>query len=478
MKGSQNRMSKNSKQQKGEQQRESEINTVNTNDFNIKNFSVETIKYSKDATQFSGYCRYDFGKKKNMGPNEKAENGNTKDRCVIVTKPIEIKRGGIPSHSDKWRPTDNSRLYFWLNLDQDEGGKDLYDKVLKPLDELFSKEINKNGNKNFIYQITASGETKPLTKLSFKECVKMSPSGDDEDSGAHKSVLPPYQRIKVKLATVFDENLNQDEPQKIKTKVFVDGIEGEIKINCLNDLIEQFPWGCTAEFALEVNKFWAMKSGDPRNCGYGLKCLAIHVTSKPKQTSQTQVNASIFGSSFKSSKEEKVTDTKSDAGAGSDSDSDSDSDKEKENDDSDKEDVVDSGSKKDKKDSKNTKNVKESKESKESKNTKDSKPSKPSNDSDSESDKDSDKESEKSEESEDEAEAPAPALATPPTKNTKNTSSSTGTKGKGSKKTAKSDSESDADSDAESAKDSDDEAAKPSKKVVAKKEKEQPKKKK
>lgn len=449
-------MSKSSKHQKGEAKevkQEESINKISTTEFNVKNFSVDTIKYAKDVTQYSGYCRYDFGKKKKMGANENADKSNTKDRCVIVTKPIEIKRGGIPSHSDKWRPTDNSRLYFWLNLDQDDAGKELYENVLKPLDELFNKQINKNGNKDFIMHVNANGVTQPLAKLQFKDCVKMSPTADDEDGGPQKSTLAPYQRIKVKLATVYDENAKPDDPQKIKTKVYVDGVEGEVKINCLNDLVEQFPWGCTAEFALEVNKFWAMKTGDPRLCGYSVKCLAIHVTSKPKQTSHSQVNASIFGSSSKTKTEDVESEN-------------SDSDSESKKDDSDSEPENET------KETKSTKNDKKS--------TKQSKPA----DSDTESDdeKKSEAESEKSEESEDEAPVKSSKKGSDKADKQEKVDKSSKTgkdtkETKGGKKSTKQDSDSesssdsDSDSDSDSAKDSEDEApTKPEKKTGAKKE--------
>lgn len=290
-----NRMSKNSKSQKENQPSKApEMNKVTTDEFNVKNFSIEPLICGPESSQYSGYCRYDFGKKKKMTATEKAENGSTKDRCIFVTKAIKIERGGIPSHSEKYRPTDNDRLYFWLNLDQDEGGRDLHDKVLKPLDDLFAEKINKKGNVDFMMETKKDKSLAPIKKLSFQPSVKMSMTSDDDD-GTKK--LEPYQRVKVKLSTFFEEGANKSTPQKIKTKVFVDGSSKPVEITCLKDLTEQFPWGCTAEFALEVNKTWAMKveSKGSRDCGYGLKCVAIKVLSKPKQSAQAQVSASIFG---------------------------------------------------------------------------------------------------------------------------------------------------------------------------------------
>jgi len=142
----------------------------------------------------------------------------------------------------------------------------------------------------------------------------MSQIGDDDDN--KKVTAEPYKRLKVKLSTVFDKNAKKDEIQKIKTKVYVDGIEGEITINSLKDLEDQFAWGCKAEFALEINKFWAMKTaknGGEKECGYGVKCIAIHVLekAKPKGNSQALINFGLFGSSSNAKSDEK-SDDKSD----------------------------------------------------------------------------------------------------------------------------------------------------------------------
>jgi hypothetical protein len=275
---------------------QTDMKKLNTSDFNPKYFSIDPIKPAKDVTQYTTFCRYDYQKIKSIrGFSDKAEGTNTKDRCIILTKPIEIKRGGIPSHHEKWRPTPNDRMYFWLNLDQDEGGIDLCEKVFEPLDALCHTKIMEEGNKSGFISKGIGSDIKPETKLNFVSGVKMSMAADDDDTNL---TLPQYKRIKVKLSTVYNPDAAKDDPQKIKTKVFVDS--DEITINSLDDVIEQFGWTCKVELLLEINKVWVMKSAGPngRNCGYAVKCLAMHIVEKctKKQSTQSQINLSMFGS--------------------------------------------------------------------------------------------------------------------------------------------------------------------------------------
>ena len=318
------------------------IQRISTADFNIKKLSLEPITETadqmKESPQFNAYVRYDYGTdgKKKVDDNGKPE--NTNNRCVVVTLPIEIKKGGIP-RLDQWRLTDNDCMNFFLNLDQDEGGKDLRDKVFGPLDTLCQKKINKDGNKDFFTKVSDKGVPVAITKLKFKSGVKMSGSGDDDDAPTNGKAKPvPYERIKVKLPTVFKKDADKNAPKEIKIQAFYQGAEVEIKT--LQDLRDAFPWGCKAEFVLEINKFWAMrtlKDGE-RDCGYGVKCLAINVIEKPKATSAAVINSSIFGigksaKAESGSESESDDESKSEEGSKSGSESESENDKDKKDDD-------------------------------------------------------------------------------------------------------------------------------------------------
>lgn len=313
-----------------------------TADFNVKNLFVEPIKDmppkagTKESTQFNGFVRYDYGStgSKKNDDNAKAEKQSTINRCVIVTQAIKISKGGIPKTDPNtdYRATDNDCLYFWLNLDQCEGGKDLRDNVLSKLDEMAADKINKKGNKDFIIKVGQDGSKAPLDKLKYTTICKKSA---DESSKGDK--LEQYERVKVKIGTLYKPDEDKNAPKEIKIKVYDAQKDEEVKIKSLDDLRAAFPWGCTAEFALEVNKFWAMrtKKDGVRECGFGLKCLAINVVDKPKNNSAQVIDKSIFGTKTVKKVEDEDEDENEDddnkSSSESESESESDSESESEN---------------------------------------------------------------------------------------------------------------------------------------------------
>lgn len=328
---------------------------IKASEFDVKKFFVDPVPDpAKGSTQYNGFVRYDFGSSGKKG--EKAE--SSFGRCVIVTKPIKIEKGGIPSIDPTHRPTDNDCLYFWLNTDQCDGGIELKEKVFGRIDELAEKKINKDGNTDFIVKVGERNAQAPLTKLSYVPICRMS---QEQENSTKKTT--PYERIKVKIGTVYKEGADKNAPKEIKIQVFDTSSSDPISIKSLSDLRLAFPWGCKAAFVLEVNKFWAMTALNKgtRDCGFGVKCLAIYVLEKPERNNQQVIDKSIFGF-------EESTEKKGKNNADSDSDSEDENKSKKSNSDSEDEKKSESGSEsesdsEDEKPKKNTKNNKNNKKS-------------------------------------------------------------------------------------------------------------------
>jgi len=302
--------------------------SVKAADFDVKNYRLEPIKESKDfqggGSQYNAFPRYIYNKSKN-GDTDKAE--SECQRMIVITKPIKISKGGVPKVDGQFRKTENDCLYFWLPLlDNDEGGKELYDHVLGPLDEYNDKKINKEGNKNFVVRVDEkSGKTLPIKQLKYSLCAKEYTPGlndgedvsDDEDTkkkskdkdGNPKEDEKPkedgYKRVKVRLATLFEKDIDENAPKKIKTRVFINDTNGAPKeqpekINTMTDIRKFFLWNCTAQFALEFNKFWVMKNLDHdtkvRKCSIGVKCIQMYISIMPEFSKVgNELGMSVFG---------------------------------------------------------------------------------------------------------------------------------------------------------------------------------------
>lgn len=291
-----------------------------TNDFSVKKYRLDPIKdfkstgeqknkYEGTGSTMNAFPRYVYDSK---GDNEIGE------RMIVITQPIKILKGGLPKKDGKFRKTDNQCMYFWLPLDQCKGGKDLDEKVLRPLDEFNDKKINEEKNESkFVAKLGAEGKLVPLKKLKYLQCAKYfdptqygGDDGDDNDDNNDDNKKKysgdksdGYRRVKVRLATLFDDNSKPDDDHVIKTLVHINDENGNPKkkaeeISSLEDLRKLFRWKCTAQFALEFNKFWIMKSESDsvRKCGIGVKCLEMHISEIPEYSgTSSELGIGVFG---------------------------------------------------------------------------------------------------------------------------------------------------------------------------------------
>lgn len=300
-------------------------NFVQAENFDVSKYSLDPIfeekstgakSDNKGSAQSIAFPKYDYG------AEGKVNNGkSTRDKFIVVTKPIKMAFGGIPKVDEQWRPTNNHCNYFWLPyvLD-DEGSTELFEKVLAPLDAHHIQKIDTEGNKDFFYK-EVEGKKKAPKDLEYLPGVRTSKGSDDDDSNDDKadgendkkSVSKQYKRLKVRMDTVFDKTRKADDKSdlKIKTRLFLNNEDGTAKedyesIDSLDGFREHFGWNCVAQFALEFNKFWAKKAGDAKGrkeCGYTVKCTQILIIERSQGGSPLQeLGRSVFGAKKSQSK--------------------------------------------------------------------------------------------------------------------------------------------------------------------------------
>jgi len=299
----------------------SDLPTILAEDFTIEKYSVDAIFEPKDAkggnategAQWFAFPKYEFPEKKGKG--NKVEPNLS--RCIVVTKPIKMSAGGIPDRGEKYRTTDNECLYFWLKYDkEDEGSKELFENVLIPIDEYHIKKLETEGNTDFLYR--KDGDKKNMIKkVKYVPAVRNAFADvDDEETTNGKEKKENYQRIKVRLDTVFDSTQDKDATKKIKTRFFLTDEEGNPKseqepATTITEARKLLTYGCTARFALEINKVWVKRNADAklgnmRECSYTMKCLQAMITERSKGTAVQALANNVFAKFGQSKKETKA----------------------------------------------------------------------------------------------------------------------------------------------------------------------------
>jgi hypothetical protein len=346
------------KEEDNEVGQDEELSKVQASDFNVENYKVDPIKESpdfKNAAQYTAFPRYKYDKqevkKGKKGDNEKADGESGKyERLIILTKPIKMVKGGFPKLDGQWRKSENDCQYFWLPLEGSDGATELLEKVLVPLDEYNTKKIMTEKNKSgFISKVNGkTNKVSAMKNLKYLACHKLSPkpkdgdddndaSDDDDDEDDKKKsskggkVGERYKRIKVRLHTLYVKDADPTEERKIRTKVYVNDKSGSPKnkpenFKGMSDLRKLFEWNCEAQFALEFNKFWVMKTAadgeEVYKCSISVKCLQMYICKRPEISRSVGLGGvGIFG----------VVPKQLEDGSDSDSDSDDQKDSKKKN---------------------------------------------------------------------------------------------------------------------------------------------------
>lgn len=290
-----------------------EVPNLACNDVQISRMIFKATTPAKEASQLICFPKYLFDKTKPITP-ENLENG---ENLIIVTKPIKMVKGGIPKHNPMYHgpdPDSMKRAYFYIpKNEKDPNSMELFNCIQK-IDDYMDTEINKNGNeKGILCYISSSGKKIRLKNLTYKRMITtakpgsdlVDDEGDDDDYNSKKRYkqdkreFVPWDRIKVKLATLYDESIGPDDKRDIITQVYIGNNDVPEKLTTVSGIETKFNWNCVAQFALHLNKVWIRKIED-KACSIGIKCIQIGITElseyKKSVPITKQLNRSLFAS--------------------------------------------------------------------------------------------------------------------------------------------------------------------------------------
>jgi len=225
-------------------------------------------------------------------------NSTAFSRFIIITKPI--KTSNIYFHKiDAYDSADTYRIKFWIMHDPtDSGNNELFEEILRPIDEYHTMKIMKEKNKDFVY-FYKHGEKVRCTDLDYLPAIKTIYTGNKNNylpayipaiKNIHTNTKNDYVTfITMWIDTEYDQDAKKDTPQKIKTSLFLTNADGSIKsdpepISSLDDLIKHIESQHEIQLIFEICKFWVQKVRCPKlkilECGYKIKCRQILVLNK------------------------------------------------------------------------------------------------------------------------------------------------------------------------------------------------------
>jgi hypothetical protein len=307
---------------------------ITCDEFERERLYFKANKLDKEAGQLMCFPKYLYDKNLPLT----AENFEKKsDNFILVTDPIKIVRGGIPRHNTQYHgpdPDSMKRSYFYIPKNiEDEGSKKLFDTIAA-IDDFMDEEINEKGNENGILcylnkdkkriklksitYVRMETTAKPGTDFNFEEEEeeedsgskknKKNTKGKKEEKKEDKKEFVPWNRVKVRFATLYDADAKIDALKDITTQVYVGDSEEPEKTKTVTDIEKYFSWNCTAQFALMFYKVWIDKKDD-KKCSISIKCLQIGVTElsefKKGTSLSKQLNKKLFASAPSSSSSKK-----------------------------------------------------------------------------------------------------------------------------------------------------------------------------
>lgn len=237
--------------------------------FKLKNFGLSPVieKYCSKA-QYNSFPKYKYSK-----DSKDAKDGET---LIVATDKIKLTKGGIPKLDGEYRKSDKDRGFFWLGCDNEQPELVALFEMLRGIDAEYVDALKNNKDTNTLY-ILKDKQKEPLDKLEYVPIVRE--SAQPEDKKGDKE-YEPYDRIKVKFSTKYDENAEEGDLQEINTQLFLLDNEEPEPYTTVTDFTKSLRWNCEARFVFAINKFWAMKAvkNKKRECGFSIKCLQVVIT--------------------------------------------------------------------------------------------------------------------------------------------------------------------------------------------------------
>ena len=150
---------------------------------------------------------------------------------LLVTVPIKMIKGGIPKHNPQFHdknPDSMKRAYFFIPKNpEDPNSMELFD-AMDRIDDYMTEEINEKENVNGVLcALNKNGKRIKLKGLTYTKIVSTAKPGgntldledDDDDDDKHKKTknsksfkddskkeFVPWDRIKVRLSTIYDKD--------------------------------------------------------------------------------------------------------------------------------------------------------------------------------------------------------------------------------------------------------------------------------
>lgn len=274
------------------------VDIINYDDYDQSRLALKAqdVKRQETQTQFTCFPKYAYDGEPNGDYDKIMEDGGN---VLVVTNDIVMNKGGIPRYNAKYHDHEDTmkRAYFYIARDDEcAGSVELFD-FARLIDNYYDEEINKLGNKNNVVSYIVSDKKngkdsrKPFKGLTYKPIITMTkkPTSMIEDDEDDKKPYIPYERIKVKFATIYDEDLGPDDLREIETVLFIPGEDEPIPATKVTHFDKYFRWKSTSRFGLMINKFWIAKT-DERTCSFGIKCVQLSVTELAPHSSSNATN--------------------------------------------------------------------------------------------------------------------------------------------------------------------------------------------
>ena len=241
-------------------------NFVTPQTFKLKNFGLSPVieKYCSKA-QYNSFPKYKYSKD--------AKDGET---LIVATDKIKLTKGGIPKIDGEYRKSDKDRGFFWLGCDNEQPELVALFDMLRSIDEEYAESLKNNKDTSTLY-ILKDKQKEPIDKLEYVPIVRE--SAQPEDKKGDKE-YEPYDRIKVKFSTKYDENAEEGDLHEINTTLYLLDNEEPEPYTTVTDFTKSLKWNCEARFVFAIHKFWAMKAvkNKKRDCGFSIKCLQVVIT--------------------------------------------------------------------------------------------------------------------------------------------------------------------------------------------------------
>lgn len=301
---------------------EEELPKIHCTEFKMKRTYFKPHEVKADATQLMCFPKYMYDEKQQLTRENFEKYANS---LIVVTDSIKMFKGGIARYNAKYHDGDKDsmkRAYFYIPRDdKDPASRDLF-KMVGEFDDYMHEEINvkKNENKVLCALMVPRGSTDgkavraKLTGITYTRMITTAKPGDGlgtefeiegeeggkpkkDDKNSNKKEFVPWDRIKVRFATKYDEKAGVNDKKPITTQIFVGDKDEPEDCTTVSQFEKHFMWGCKAQYALMFNKIW-IKRQDDKKCGVGIKCLQIGVTEQPEFKKSTSVTKQISGKLF------------------------------------------------------------------------------------------------------------------------------------------------------------------------------------